>query len=100
MPIVAFAGYLDTSPNWKAPQERPMSKQVALSIAAQCNHVENYVRKNQNSGVMLVAGPHVSSTDNRLHLTLRLYEDNRHKATTHVYVNQQNKFSGCQLFPL
>lgn len=99
VPMIVSAGYLDASPNWKAPQEQPMSKRVALSVAAQCNHVENYVRKNKDSGAMLVAGPHISSTDNRLHLTLRLYEDNRHKATTHVYVNKLNNFTDCKLFP-
>ena len=99
-PLMASAGYLDASPNWKAPQSTPMSKKVALSISSECNHVENYVRKNKDSGAMLVAGPHVSSTDTRLHLTLRLYEDKQHRATTHVYVSRDNSFKGCQLFPI
>lgn len=93
----AQAGYLDTSPNWKAPETIPLSRKKALAAAESCKTVNYYAYKVKgNSGAMVVAGAHPTEEDPRVHLTVRLYRNNHHEKTCHVYIDNTGRYSGCQ----
>lgn len=95
--ISAQAGYLDTSPNWKAPETIPLSKKKALNAAENCKTVSYYAYKikGRNSGAMIVAGSHPTEEDPRVHLTVRLYNNNHHAKSCHVYIDNFGSYSGC-----
>lgn len=95
-PLAARAAYLDVSGNWSAPSTVPMSKGTALSVVSSCAAVQAY--KNMagtGSGAMIVAGPHTTATDNKVHLTVRLYKNNNHDKSCHVYVGKNNSYASC-----
>jgi hypothetical protein len=96
----AEAGYLDTSPNWSAPQQQPMSKRHVLAKAQQCGAVNARVAEGGKAGALIVAGPHPTNEDKKTHITVRLYNKNgEHDRSCHVYVTRQNEFNGCNCRP-
>lgn len=91
-----YAGYLDFSGNWDYPSDVNMSKRKASSIASQCEAVSAYSNKaGDNSGAMIVAGPHTTETDKKLHLTVRLYKLGHHEKSCHVYINSKSQYASC-----
>ena len=94
------AGYLDTSPNWSAPQQQPMSKRHVLAAAQKCGAVNARVSEGGKAGAMIVAGPHATDEDKKTHITVRLYsKTGEHDRSCHVYVTRQNEFNGCNCRP-
>lgn len=94
--IEARAGYLDFSPNWSAPATVPMTKRKAVNIVSRCNSVSAYANKSgENTGAMVVAGPHQTKTDHVTHLTVRLYKQGRHEKTCHVHINDKRQYQDC-----
>ncbi|MDE1714919.1 hypothetical protein PWG14_20740 (plasmid) [Chromobacterium amazonense] len=92
----AMAGYLDFSSNWDAPSTKPMSKKAASNVVMQCSAVKAYYSMaGQTSGAMVVAGPHETPTDKNTHLTVRLYKNNKHEKSCHVYVNTKLEYTSC-----
>ncbi|MDP6925239.1 MAG: hypothetical protein R2568_05085 [Candidatus Scalindua sp.] len=94
-PEIKLAGYLDFSTNWSAPSTVDMSKRSAENCVMTCKNISTYSNLSGNkSGAMVVAGPHTTSTDNKLHLTVRLYKDGAHTKSCHVYVGKNNRCDG------
>ncbi|MGY6037814.1 hypothetical protein [Aeromonas sp. AE23HZ002T15] len=92
----ALAAYLDFSPNWDAPSTKPMSKRAATNVVMQCKTVAAYSNMaGARSGAMVVAGPHETATDKKTHLTVRLYKDNVHQKSCHVYTGKNMDYSSC-----
>ena len=92
----AHAGYIDTSGGWKQPQEQGMNRRHAVNIAGQCQQIKSRSANGGQAGAMIVAGPHTTAEDPKVHLTVRLYnEQGQHDKSCHVYVNSKDQFSGC-----
>jgi hypothetical protein len=92
----AYAAYLDVSPGWKIPQTVAMSEKTAISVVSECKAVSAYSNfSGKSSGSMIVAGPHPTETDAKIHLTVRLYKKGTHEKSCHVYIGKNNKFSSC-----
>lgn len=92
----AMAAYLDFSTNWDAPSTKPMSKRAATNVVMQCKTVAAYSNMaGARSGAMVVAGPHETATDKKTHLTVRLYKDNVHEKSCHVYTGKNLDYSSC-----
>jgi uridine phosphorylase len=92
----AMAAYLDFSTNWDAPSTKPMSKRAATNVVMQCKTVAAYSNMaGARSGAMVVAGPHETATDKKTHLTVRLYKDNAHAKSCHVYTGKNLDYSSC-----
>lgn len=92
----ALASYLDFSPNWSAPATKPMSKKAAANVVMQCKTVAAYSNMaGDKSGAMVVAGPHETPTDKKTHLTVRLYKNNAHEKSCHVYTGKNLDYSSC-----
>ena len=90
------AGYLDVSTNWSAPATVPMSKGTALSVVSKCKSVSAYSNMaGATTGAMVVAGPHPTPTDAKIHLTVRLYKGSHHDKSCHVYTGKNNSFASC-----
>ena len=93
---LAMAGYLDFSPNWDAPSTERMSKRSATNVVMKCKTVATYSNMaGDRSGAMVVAGPHTTATDKNLHLTVRLYKNNVHQKSCHVYTGKNLDYSSC-----
>lgn len=94
--VPGLAGYLDTSPNWKAPQTVPMSKKTAIGVANRCSAIKARTAEGGNAGTMIVAGPHPTAQDPKLHLTARLYDTRgNNDKSCHIYVNKIGVFQSC-----
>ena len=92
----AFAGYLNFSGNWSAVSTVPMSKGAATSVVNQCSNVQTYANMaGANNGATVVAGPHTTTTDHNLHLTVRLYKAGAHTKSCHVYIGKSNAYTSC-----
>lgn len=95
-PLAAHAGYLDFSGNWDAPATVAMSKRAASSVVSSCPAVQAYSgMAGKTSGAMVVAGAHPTPTDSKVHLTVRLYKNNHHDKSCHVYIGKNNAFASC-----
>ncbi|MBL0907057.1 hypothetical protein G5645_03530 [Pectobacterium carotovorum] len=93
---VAHAGYLDFSSNWNAVSTVDMSKRSAENVVKQCNTVSSYANMpGTTTGAMVVAGPHTTATDKNMHLTVRLYKNNKHEKSCHVYINTKQQYTSC-----
>ncbi len=93
---LAFAGYLDFSPNWTAPSTESMSERKASNVVSQCRDVQTYSNlAGVTTGAMVVAGPHTTPTDNKMHLTVRLYKNNNHEKSCHVYTGKNLDYASC-----
>ena len=89
------AGYLDFSGNWQSPSTVDMSKRAASNCVSTCKTIQAYSNKaGRTTGAMVVAGPHTTDTDNKLHLTVRLYDGGNHVKSCHVYVGKNNRCNG------
>ncbi|PJG57645.1 hypothetical protein [Aeromonas cavernicola] len=96
IPYGAMAAYLDFSSNWSAPSTQPMSKKAASNVVMQCRVVATYSNlAGDKSGAMVVAGPHETATDKKTHLTVRLYKNNVHEKSCHVYTGKNLDYSSC-----
>ncbi len=94
--VSARAGYLDVSTNWDAVSTVPMSKRAAIGEVGKCKTVQAYQGMGGQAGAVIVAGPHTTDTDNKLHLTVRLYDTGgNHQKSCHVYVGKNNAFTSC-----
>jgi uridine phosphorylase len=92
----AMAAYLDFSTNWSAPSTHEMSKKKATNVVMQCKTVSTYSNMaGTRSGAMVVAGPHETGSDKNTHLTVRLYKDNVHQKSCHVYTGKNLDYSSC-----
>lgn len=90
------AGYLNFSGGWTAPSTVSMSQRTATNVVSKCKNVSTYKGlKGNTSGATVVAGPHTTQGDHKLHLTVRLYKNNHHDKSCHVYVGKNNAYSGC-----
>jgi hypothetical protein len=90
------AGGLNFSANWATPSTVNMSKKVATNVVSKCNNVSTYTNlKGNTSYATVVAGPHTTPTDNKLHLTVRLYKNNNHEKSCHVYTGKNNAYASC-----
>lgn len=73
-----------------------MSKSQAKRVAGKCNIVHAYVSKGGKAGATIVAGPHATPTDSKIHLTVRLYdEQGKHTKSCHVYTGKNSSFASC-----
>jgi hypothetical protein len=89
------AGYLDFSANWAAPATVAMSKGAAQSCVMTCANIQTYSNlAGKTSGATVVAGPHTTPTDNKVHLTVRLYKTGHHEKSCHVYTGKNNSCNG------
>lgn len=95
-PQPAIAAYLGFSTNWDAPSTKSMSKRAATNVVMQCKSVAAYsTMAGARSGAMVVAGPHETAADKKTHLTVRLYKDNVHEKSCHVYTGKNLDYSSC-----